>query len=230
MNLPLTRIAPSHSPALRIPDSDWLRAWRRRRAETGDIPAATLGVETRSPKQARLEAALFVADGPLAPRKLAQVASLADSSEVRFLLDQLNASYDRTRSPFRVELLATGYRLLTRARFAPWLDRLHQRQAHLRLSSPMLETLAVVAYRQPITRADVEAVRGVQSAEMLKQLMEKGLVRIVGEDQSLGRPYLYGTTRLFQEQYGLTTLDELPNADRLRRVPETPATAAVPAA
>ena len=82
----------------------------------------------------------------------------------------------------------------------------------------MLETLAIVAYRQPLTRADLEAVRGVQSAEMLKQLMERELVRIAGEDDSLGRPFLYETTRKFLELYGLQTLDDLPLAERLRRI------------
>ena len=86
----------------------------------------------------------------------------------------------------------------------------------------MLETLAIVAYRQPLTRADLEAVRGVQSAEMLKQLMERELVRIAGEDDSLGRPFLYETTRKFLELYGLQTLDDLPMSDRLRRLPPTP--------
>jgi segregation and condensation protein B len=197
---------------------EWTRAWLRRRgadAACGDIDV--LDLETRSPKLARLEAALLVADGPLTPRKLSQFATLADAREARELVDQLNASYDRTRSAFRIERVASGYQLLTRSRFAAWLDRLHNRQARLKLSSPLQETLAIVAYRQPATRADIEAVRGVQSAEILKQLMERGLVKIVGEDDSLGRPYLYGTTRSFLEQFGLTSLDELPMAETLRR-------------
>jgi segregation and condensation protein B len=97
----------------------------------------------------------------------------------------------------------------------------------MKLSPPALETLTVVAYRQPITRAEIEAVRGVQCAEMLKHLLERGLVRIAGEDNSLGRPYLYETTRQFLEVFGLGSLDELPLADRLRVVrPTDPAGAA----
>src|SRR5690606_11411873 len=107
--------------------------------------------------------------------------------------------------------------MLTRSELASWLDRIHHRQAHLKLSAPMMETLAIIAHRQPCTRADVEAIRGVQSAEMIKQLMDKNLVRVAGEDDSLGRPYLYGTTRLFLETFGLTGLDELPMAEQLRR-------------
>ena len=107
--------------------------------------------------------------------------------------------------------------MMTRPQFSMWLDRLHNRQAKARLSPPMLETLAIVSYRQPVTRADVEKIRGVQASEMLRQLMERGLIRITGEDDSLGRPFLYGTTRQFLEEYGLGSLEELPMAETLRR-------------
>lgn len=173
----------------------------------------------RTAKMARLEAALLVAETAQSPRKLVKHAKLADTEEARVLIDQLNFAYDQGRSAFRIERVATGYQMLTRPKFAPWLDKLHQRQARLRLSAPMMETLSIVAYRQPITRADIEAVRGVQASEMLKQLMERNLVRIVGEDDSLGRPYLYGTTRQFLELFGLKSLDDMPLAETLRVVP-----------
>lgn len=174
-------------------------------------------VRCRTPKMARLEAVLFVSDEPLSLKRLVQLATLADTDEAQDLVDRLNLAYDASGSTFRVERVATGLRLLTRREFVFWLDKLHQRQAALKLTPPMLETLAIVAYRQPLTRADIEAVRGVQSAEMLKQLMERELVRIAGEDDSLGRPFLYETTRKFLELYGLQSLDDLPMADRLRR-------------
>ncbi|MBW3543664.1 MAG: SMC-Scp complex subunit ScpB, partial [Planctomycetes bacterium] len=155
--------------------------------------------------------------GPLSARRLAQAATLAGPAEARGLVDALNAAYDEGGSAFRVEQVAAGYQLLTRPPFARWLSRLHQRQSELKLSPPAMETLAIVAYRQPITRADVEAIRGVQSADILKQLMERGLVRIGGEDDSLGRPYLYETGRRFLEVFGLRSLDNLPQGDRLRR-------------
>ena len=170
---------------------------------------------------ARVEAVLFVADEPVALKRLLHLATLADVTEAKELIDRLNAAYDASGSSFRIERVATGYRLLTRREFVLWLDKLHQRQSALKLTPPMLETLAIVAYRQPLTRADLEAVRGVQSAEMLKQLMERELVRIAGEDDSLGRPFLYETTRKFLELYGLQTLDDLPLADRLRRIRPT---------
>lgn len=171
----------------------------------------------RSIKMARLEAVLLVSDQALSFRKLAQLATLADAAEAQQLVKQLNVAYDTMASAFRVEQLATGCRLMTRPQFSMWLDKLHQRHAEMKLSPPMLETLTIVAYRQPITRAEIEKIRGVQAAEMLKQLMERGLVRIGGEDDSLGRPFLYETTRRFLESYGLKDLGDLPQADKLRR-------------
>ena len=171
----------------------------------------------RSPKMARVEAVLFVTDVALSPKRIVQLATLADVNEAKTLIEQLNSAYDRTGSSFRIERVASGYRLLTKPLYSFWLGKLHQRQAELKLTPPAMETLAIVAYRQPITRADIETIRRVQCTEMLKQLMERGLVRIAGEDDSLGRPFLYGTTRQFLELFGLRGLDALPMADALRK-------------
>jgi segregation and condensation protein B len=171
----------------------------------------------RSPKMARVETALLVADGPLSSRKLVQVATLADVAEAHQIVEQLNVAYARADSPFRVERVATGYQLLTRPEFALWLGKLHQRQAELKLTPPALETLTILAYRQPMTRADLEAIRGVQCTDLLKMLMDRGLVRIAGEEDTLGRPFLYETTRKFLELFGLRNLDDLPDAGDLRR-------------
>jgi segregation and condensation protein B len=174
----------------------------------------------RSRKLARLEAVLLVADGALSFRKISQFATLADAKEARELVQELNQKLDRGGAAFRIENVATGVRMMTRPQFSMWLDRLHNRQARSKLSPPMLETLSIVAYRQPVTRADVDKIRGVQASEMLRQLMDRGLIRITGEDDSLGRPYLYGTTRQFLEEYGFGSLDDLPMADTLRRQDE----------
>lgn len=179
----------------------------------------------RTAKMARVEAVLFVSDVALSAKKLVQLATLADSNDAKQIVDQLNLAYDRADSSFRIERVATGYRLLTKPAFAFWLGKLHQRQAELKLTPPALETLAIVAYRQPITRADIENIRRVQCSDMLKQLMERGLVRIAGEDDSLGRPFLYGTTRQFLELFGLRGLDALPMADTLRKPKATLAVA-----
>ena len=204
------------SPAVVRAGSEWLARWRRRRTVAAAIDSpSVISTRTRTPRLARVEAALFVSDRPLAARRLAQHAALVDVTDVVQAVTELNSAYDADGSPFRVELVASGYQLLTRPQYAPWLEKTHERQARLRLSPPAMETLSIVAYRQPLTRADVEAVRGVQSGEMLKLLMERDLVKIVGEHDSLGRPYLYGTTRQFLELFGLHSLTELPYAEGL---------------
>ena len=202
------------------------RFWRRRAGpvDAGDSLIGE-GPGTRSPRTARLEAALFVADRPVSAGKLAQSAAIAGANEVHQAVQELNDNYDATGSPFRVQRAATGYQLLTLPVYSPWLDKVHQRHARLRLSPPAMETLSIVAYRQPILRADIEAIRGVMAGEMLKQLMERSLIKIVGEDDSLGRPYLYGTTRQFLELFGLHSLADLPEAESRR--PQPPATATI---
>ncbi len=162
-----------------------------------------------------VEAALLAADEPLSLRRLAAVAGLSDTSETRRLVQRLQELYEREGTAFQVEELAGGFQLLTRPEYHPWLARLRRLGSELRLSPAARETLAIVAYRQPITRADVEAIRGVQSADMLHQLMEKGLVRISGRDESLGRPVLYATTRKFLQFFGLRSLRDLPQAQEL---------------
>ncbi len=112
--------------------------------------------------------------------------------------------------------MAGGYQLLTRPKFGPWLRRLLQSPVETRLSAPAMETLAVVAYRQPVLRTEIEAVRGVQCGDILRQLMERDLVRIVGRSDDLGRPLLYGTTKRFLAMFGLRHLDELPRAAEFR--------------
>ena len=181
----------------------------------------------RSTRLARLEAALLISEGASPAKKLAQIARLIDVREVQQLIQVLNDGYDRTRSAFRIEQTAAGYMLMTRASLSPWLDRLHNRQAEMKLSAPMMETLTIVAYQQPVTRADVEAIRGVQSAEMIRQLMDRGLLRIGGEDDSLGRPFLYETTRQFLSMFGLRKLEDLPNYGTLRRQRTLPAIAEI---
>ena len=211
----------------------WLWSFRNRKTiSTQSLFASDEedgNIVRRTRKMARLEAVLLVAGGALSFRRLAQLATLADAAEVRDLIEKLNAAYDAVSCAFRIERVATGVRLMTQPRFAMWLDRLHNRQARSKLSPPMMETLAIVAYRQPITRAEVEKIRGVATAEMLRQLLERGLLRITGEDDSLGRPFLYGTTRQFLEEFGLGSLDGLPMAESLRRQEEEEPTANIAA-
>jgi segregation and condensation protein B len=169
----------------------------------------------RDGKIARVEAALMIADEPLPARKLADVAGLADAADACGHVERLRSFYDADGSAFQVEEIAGGYQLLTRARYHTWLARLKRTGHELRLSAAALETLAVIAYKQPITRADVEAVRGVACGEVIRQLMEKGLVRVAGRHDSLGRPQLYGTAKKFLQSFGMKTLHDLPHVESL---------------
>lgn len=186
-------------------------------ADRAAVSATRGSAFQRHEKLARLEAALFATGEPLNARKIALVAGLADATEARTLIGQLNVFYDTQGSAFRVEQVAGGYQILTRAKFGGWLRRLRQAPVETRLSAPAAETLAVVAYRQPVERSRIEAIRGVQCGEMLRQLMDRNLVRIVGRSPELGRPFLYGTTRRFLQWSGLRSLDELPRSETLRR-------------
>ncbi len=163
--------------------------------------------------RSRVEALLLIAKSPLNYRKIASLAGLEDATQARTLVGELNELYDSLGRGFRIEQLAGGSRMVTRSVVAPWLRRLGVLAPAIRLSWPMMETLAVVAYRQDVTRADVESVRGVACGEILRQLMQLDLVRISGRSEDLGRPYLYGTTKRFLKICGLASINALPAID-----------------
>lgn len=171
---------------------------------------------------ARLEAVLFLAKEPMSSRKLAQFAALEDGTRTRTLIQRLNDEYDNAGRAFRVEEIAGGYQLLTRRNFSAWLRRLAHVPGETRLSAPALETLAVIAYRQPVLKADIDAIRGVNCGEILRQLMERELVRISGRSEELGRPFLYATTRRFLYLFGLHSLEDLPRSAPIRNAPVVP--------
>ena len=194
----------------------WRQNWQRRRASTSASNEGHTSAVSPEVKLARVEAILFLAREPLGSRKLAQFASLADGTEARTIVRRLNRKYDEEGTAFRAEEVAGGFQLLTRPKFGSWLRRIHRNSVESRFSAPALETLAVVAYRQPVLRADIEAIRGVDCGEILRQLMDRDLVRIVGRAQELGRPYLYGVTKHFLQLFGLRGLEDLPRAAELR--------------
>lgn len=165
----------------------------------------------------RVEGVLLLARMPLNARRIAQLAGLEDGTRTRTLIRLLNEQYDRAGRAFQVKQVAGGYQLRTRPQFARWLRQLDHLPAPTRLSGPAQETLAVVAYRQPLTRADIEAIRGVSCGEMLRQLLDRGLVRIAGRSEHLGHPFLYATTRLFLTTFGLGGLESLPRGEKLRQ-------------
>jgi segregation and condensation protein B len=170
----------------------------------------------REPALALLEAVLWIADEPLPIRKLVQVTGLSGAPAARQLLKKLQEQYDRDGASFELEELAGGFQLMTRPEYHRWLTSMKRSQQELKLTTASRDTLAIVAYRQPIMRADIEAIRGVHCGETLRLLMEKGVVKIVGRDDSLGRPVLYGTTKKFLQVFGLKNLKDLPHADQLR--------------
>jgi len=166
---------------------------------------------------ARLEAVLFVAKEPLSTRRLANLANLVDATKARKLIGELRRRYEASSDALSVVEVAGGFQLLTRPRVASYVAKWAGPGAPFRLSAAALETLTIVAHRQPVPRSEVEAIRGVACDEMLRQLMERGLLRIVGRSDQLGRPLLYGTTRQFLAGFGLNSLDDLPRASQLAR-------------
>ena len=187
-------------------------------AGAAEIPPA--GGPAPSPRQV-LEALLFVSSEPLPLDRLREAAGLEEGREARDLLEGLRAEYDASGRAFSLEEVAGGWQLLTRPAFAPHLARLHRRAERTRLSAAALETLAVIAYRQPVLRTDVERIRGVACSEMLRALMERDLVRAAGRAEEPGAPLLYGTTARFLAEFGLRSLRDLPTA---RDLPPPPGT------
>ena len=162
---------------------------------------------------AALEALLFATHHPLTAGRLADLMGLATPRGVRSAVATLNEVYERTGRSFRVESVAGGFQMLTLPEHGGLLAKLHARDADARLTKAAQETLAVIAYKQPTLRADVEAVRGVGCGETIRSLMEKRLVKIAGRAELPGRPILYGTTRRFLETFGLNSLKDLPKPE-----------------
>ncbi|MDH3583498.1 MAG: SMC-Scp complex subunit ScpB [Phycisphaerae bacterium] len=165
----------------------------------------------------RVEAILLSVDRPITPARLAETVDADGPGNVRDAVQRLNDFYDEQERSFRIEQVAGGYQILTLPQFQPTVARLHRTRQDHKLSPAALETLAIIAYKQPILRAQIEAIRGVASGEMIRSLMDKHLVKIVGRAEELGRPMLYGTTRNFLEVFGLANLKDLPKAEELQR-------------
>jgi segregation and condensation protein B len=187
-----------------------------------------------SPLARVLEALLFASDKPLSAAECvkhlkgaveaapedAEVSALAKTKqdEVAAVMRELGAEYEEQQRGFRVVESGAGWKVVTAPDAAPWVRQLFPENRPARLSPSALETLAIVAYRQPITRADIEAVRGVNVDGVMQTLLERGVIRISGRADVPGRPLLYGTTEFFLEHFALRSLDELPNCAELRRV------------
>ncbi len=165
------------------------------------------------PLSMRIEALLMAGSRPLTEARLAELLGVNGkgvSETVRKAIDELNGSYETSGRVFRAQRVAGGWQLYTLPPFAPLVTRLQKDRQDARLSQPALETLSIIAYRQPLMRAEIEAIRGVACGEVLRALLERRLVKIVGRAEQPGRPMLYGTTPYFLKVFGLPAIDALP--------------------
>ena len=162
-----------------------------------------------------VEAVLFASDAPLTADEIARADEMLDEDQVEEALQLLRAEYDDAGRSFEVVEVAEGYQLLTRPEFAPYLERFDNVPRPSRLSGPALETLSIIAYRQPIGRLEIEYIRGVSAAGVIRTLQDRRLVDTVGRAEGLGRPLLYGTTRHFLEHFGFRSLEGLPRPEEL---------------
>jgi segregation and condensation protein B len=160
-----------------------------------------------------IEALLFASDSPLETERIQELLELRDAAEAHTLVEALRSRYDAESRPLQIVQAAGGYRMVTRPELAPWLVRLARSRTRSRLSRPALETLAVIAYRQPISRPEIESVRGVNSEGVLDHLLERRMIRISGRKDAPGRPFLYETTREFLVAFGLGGLSDLPRVE-----------------
>lgn len=168
---------------------------------------------------ARVEAALMTSDRGMTAARAAEALGLKGAANaVDEAIHELNEAYTRTGRSFRIEKVAGAWQVVTLPKFAGVLDGLKRAKQDNKLSASQIETLAIVAYKQPVLRADIEAIRGSASGEVLRLLMDKHLVKIVGRAEELGRPMLYGTTKQFLEVFGLGSLKDLPEVDQLKPV------------
>ncbi len=164
-----------------------------------------------------LEAILFASDEPISAARLMNIAEISSTKQVVECIDELNEKYEKMNAAFKIVQIAGGYQMMTHRIYNHWLLKLIRVRTETKLTQAALETLAIIAYKQPVIRADIEAIRGVSSGEMIRGLMQKGLVKVAGRAEILGRPMLYGTTKKFLEVFGLTSLKDLPKVEELKK-------------
>ncbi|MEI6084070.1 MAG: SMC-Scp complex subunit ScpB [Verrucomicrobiota bacterium] len=178
-----------------------------------------------------IESVLFAAERPLTTKELRQIFAEATDEEnpgategfrnireaaLAVALEELKVAYDMQQHSFQLVEIAGGWRLVSRPEYAPWLKKLLDEARPHRLSQPSLETLSIIALRQPISRADIASIRGVEVDGVIKTLLERDLITITGRSEAPGKPLLYGTTQKFLEHFGLKNLDDMPKSAELR--------------
>jgi len=191
-------------------------------APHGHAPQAgdgqTTGTEELKPI---LEALLFVSHEPVSLERLTAAMGMVSKADVRHALAELQHEYEKAERGVRVSEIAGGFQFTTRPEYAPWIKSLGKSKAAAKLSRSGLESLAIIAYRQPVVRAEIEAIRGVETSGVLRTLLERKLVRIVGRKDVPGRPIMYGTTKYFLQHFGLGDLGELPPLREFKELGES---------
>ena len=179
--------------------------------ETNSNSTETLGVNVKS----AIEAILFATDEPLSARKLSEIRDDCSTSkeDIIEIIEQLKIGYETSEKGFQIEEIANGYQILSRPEDHGWVSKLLKKKREVKISHASLETLSIIAYKQPILRVDIESIRGVQSGQMVRTLIDMGLVKITGHDDAVGRPLLYGTTKKFLEHFGLKSIKDLPQIE-----------------
>jgi segregation and condensation protein B len=169
----------------------------------------------RTEQKKIVEALLFAADFPVATSRIKALVEGLEREDLRTMVEELNREYEAQGRSFWIQEVAGGYQMATRPHFARWVKELYKGRRLARLTQPALETLAIIAYRQPVGRPDIETIRGVNSDSVIATLLERNLITVVGKDTSVGRPILYGTTPEFLRYFGLKDLSGLPPLSEL---------------
>ncbi|MCX5783886.1 MAG: SMC-Scp complex subunit ScpB [Elusimicrobia bacterium] len=172
-----------------------------------------------------IETLLFMTDQPLSVSRMSKLLETKDLSAVQDCVLQIQSDYSRSDSAVQVLEIGGGFQMATRPQYSQWVRKLYHERMVARLSSASLETLAIIAYKQPITRAEIELVRGVEVIAPLETLMERGLIAALGRKETVGRPILYGTTAEFLKLFGLKTIEDLPKLETFEKPPDASDTA-----
>ncbi len=176
--------------------------------------------DLQDPKKAKLvvEALIFASSKPLTPAEIRKVTKVLSVAQIEKIVAELKEDYQKTERCFELLEIAGGYELSTRREFAPWILKIELQRKARQATQSALETLAILAYKQPLTRAEIEALRGVDTSGVLNTLMEKNFIKITGKKEVPGRPFMYGTTEKFLEHFGLKALVDLPSIDEIRQM------------
>ena len=166
--------------------------------------------------KAVIEALLFASDKPLSLERMRNALDNMDAAQIRGILEELKNDYEKSERGVRIAEIAGGFQIITAPSFAPFLKKLYKDRHVDKLSKPALETLAIIAYKQPVTKLEVESLRSVNVDGVFYSLMDKGLIRVAGRKKAPGRPKVYGTTAQFLEYFGLKSLEELPKIENFQ--------------